>query len=260
MTRPHVAVVRSGADRNASGMFSEFASVIGALDEFERGTYAGVRVTFDAGLYYDPAVGSNWWDYYFAPIAVGDQHATARSVGQALHDRFANRVESELTRSRAAALVARYVHVQPSAQTIIDQFVNKYWRAHVVGVHYRGTDKFVDAPRVPYDIVARHIEHHLAEAGPDARIFVATDEAAFVDHMEHSFPGRILKRDMFRSQDGRPIDVVNADSNHVKGLHAVVDCLLLARTHVLIRTASNLGLAATFFNPVQPVLLLNPER
>ena len=98
------------------------------------------------------------------------------------------------------------------------------------------------------------------EAGPDARIFVATDEAAFVDHMEHSFPGRILKRDMFRSQDGRPIDVVNADSNHVKGLHAVVDCLLLARTHVLIRTASNLGLAATFFNPVQPVLLLNPER
>ena len=65
---------------------------------------------------------------------------------------------------------------------------------------------------------------------------------------------------MFRSVDGRPIDVVNTDGNHQKGLDAVVDCLLLSRTHAMIRTASNLSLCSTLFNPQLPDTLLNRER
>ena len=45
-----------------------------------------------------------------------------------------------------------------------------------------------------------------------------------------------------------------------EGLDAVVDCLLLSRAHTLIRTASNLSLCSTLFNPSLPDRLLNPER
>ena len=69
-----------------------------------------------------------------------------------------------------------------------------------------------------------------------------------------------LQLDGRRSIDGRPIDVENADGNYQKGLDAVVDCLLLSRAHTLIRTASNLSLCSTLFNPSLPDRLLNPER
>ncbi len=125
-------------------------------------------------------------------------------------------------------------------------------------MHYRGTDKFVDARRVPYGEMEREVRSRLRPDG-ESRIFVATDEAAFVTYMRERFPGLVAARDMFRSLDGSPIDIINDDTNHRKGLDAVVDCLLLSRTHTLVRTASNLGLFATLFNPRLPVTLLNPE-
>ena len=78
--------------------------------------------------------------------------------------------------------------------------------------------------------------------------------------MRDLHPGALLFRDMFRSSDGRPIDVVNEDRNHKKGVDAVIDCILLSRCQVLIRTSSNLSLCSTLFAPEMPVILLNRKR
>jgi hypothetical protein len=145
---------------------------------------------------------------------------------------------------------------------MVDAYVGEHWTdAFVVGVHYRGTDKAEDAPRVPYQEVEAVVRDRMSRAGAGrGRIFLATDEQAFIDYMRQRFGDQLLYREMFRSVDGRPIDVVNPDSNHQKGLDAVLDCLLLSRTHSLIRTASNLSLCSTFFNKQLPDALLNPER
>jgi hypothetical protein len=256
-----IAVLEAGDGRYASGLFSEAASVVGLLDDYERNRerYRGVRVAFGAGLYYERAVGDNWWEYYFEPVSVGAADGPARRVNHHFHDFCAHRTERGLSRERAADLVHRYVRVVPAVRALIDEYAARHWSPHVIGVHYRGTDKSVDARRVPYDEVGDEVGARLHGSG-ESRIFVATDEDAFVTFMRERFPGRILARDMFRSTDGRPIDVVNGDGNHQKGLDAVIDCLLLSRTQTLIRTASNLGLFATFFNPGLPVALLNPER
>lgn len=165
-----------------------------------------------------------------------------------------------MPRERASALVARYVRLAPAVQRLVDAVITAEWAPSVIGVHYRGTDKAVDARRVPYDEVAASVSSHLMTIDPGGKVFVATDEGAFVDFMRARFPGRVIARAMFRSVDGRPIDVVNADGNYQKGLDAVVDCVLLSRTQFLVRTASNLSLCATFFNPSLPTLLLNQER
>lgn len=254
---------RSGADE--SGLFSEFAAVVGLLDHYERyrHLYAGVRVQFGHGLYFDAAVGPNWWDYYFAPIDIRDRpEARARAINPHFHDLCANRVERTMSRARGAALVQRHVTVRQSVSAIVDAFSDRYWRGHhVIGVHYRGTDKSDDARRVPYEEVESVVHEAMRRAGTDrCRVFLATDEQAVVDFMGARFPAELCYREMFRSIDGRPIDVVNADGNHQKGLDAVVDCLLLSRSHTLIRTASNLSLCSTLFNPHLPDMLLNPER
>lgn len=254
-----VAVVNSGGGRFASGLFSEFASVLGFLDHYDRrrDEYAGVAVEFRDGLYLDPAVGPNWWNYYFRPIAIGGA-APIRPIGHAYHDLCARRVEAGMSRDRAAELIAKFIAPSAPVEEQIGDFISSHWSSDVIGVHYRGTDKSVDAPRIAYDDVAAVVQQQLA---PDSgKVFVATDEQGFVDYMAQRFPGRVLCRPMFRSRDGQPIDIVNSDGNYQKGLDAVVDCLLLSKTRALIRTASNLSLCATFFNPGLPNVLLNPER
>ena len=117
-----------------------------------------------------------------------------------------------------------------------------------------------DAPRLAYADVAEVIDSALSDQPPSCRIFLATDETAFVEFMSQRFGDRLTYRQMFRSSDGKPIDRVNSDGNYQKGVDAVVDCLLLSRTNYLIRTASNLSMFSTFFNPQMPERLLNPER
>lgn len=262
---PEIAVLESRGGRHASGFFSEFAAVVGMLDHYHRWRprYAGIRINFGEGLYYDAAVGPNWWQYYFETIDEGGgSGAPVRVVSPHYHDWCAHRVERRLPREAAAALIDRYIRVRPGIRQLVDRFVREQWLDRfVIGVHYRGTDKAEDAPRVPYERVDTAVREAIGRAGTaDWQLFVATDEQAFLDFMRSRFAGRLLFREMFRSVDGRPIDVVNPDGNYKKGEDALVDCLLLARTHHLIRTASNLSLCSTLFNAGLPATLLNRER
>ena len=262
---PEVAVLECRGGPDVSGLFSEFAAVVGLLDHYERWRhlYAGVKVDFPHGLYFDAEVGANWWDYYFAPIDIRDRpEARARTINPHYHDLCANRVERTMPRITGAALVQRYVVAKPAIHGLVDAFVGAHWTDHyVIGVHYRGTDKSDDARRVPYEEVESVVRDAMRGARTArCRVFLATDEQAFVDFMRARFPAQLCYREIFRSIDGRPIDVENADGNYQKGLDAVVDCLLLSRAHTLIRTASNLSLCSTLFNPSLPDRLLNPER
>jgi hypothetical protein len=257
---PEIAVLECRRGADVSGLFSEVAAVIGFLEHYQRWRhcYAGVRVRFEDGLYLDPRIGPDWWRYYFEPIDLGS--GSERVVDPHFHDHCAHRVERSLPRDAAVALVAQYVSIKPDIRAIGEAFAASHWHgAQVIGVHYRGTDKWEDARRVPYDEMAGVVRDAMRGREP-CRIFVATDEAGFVDYMTQQFGDRVTSREMFRSRDGRPIDVFNGDGNYQKGLDAVVDCWLLSRTSTLIRTASNLSLCATFFNPRLPDRLLNPER
>lgn len=249
----------------APGLFSAFATVLGLLDHYDnwRGRYAGIRVDFGTeGLYYDASAGKNWWQYYFEPVdRETELNAPKTIIGEDEHFYFARRVEAAMSRQRGYALIDRYI--QPRAH--IREKVDTYARANfdgafVIGIHYRGTDKFEDAPRVPYERV-RATVLDVINAGCPARykLFVATDEQAFLDYMLNLFPGKLHCLEMYRSIDGKPIDVIPGD-NRKKGEDAVADCLLLSRCDYLVRTASNLGLCATLFNPHMPVMLLNRER
>ena len=112
----------------------------------------------------------------------------------------------------------------------------------------------------PIDSVAAVVRDALPAAGATPwKIFVATDEQACLDYMLGAFPGQVLYRPMRRAVDGRPIHKTPGDGFR-KGEDAVIDCLLLARCAQLIRTDSDLGLFATFFNPALPVTLLNTVR
>ena len=262
-SRKELLVVRNAAYN--PGLFAAFATVLGLLEHYDnwRDLYAGIKVDFGArGLYYDPSAGENWWDYYFEPFdAAPAGHARMHVISDDEQIRFAKRVERSMPRQRGYRLIQQYIRPRPQVREKVDAYVRAHFEGDfVIGVHYRGTDKLEDAPRVPYESVRAAILDAIGAAGPRPfRLFVATDEQAFVDFMRERFPDGLHCLEMQRSVDGSPIDVLQGD-NVKKGEAALLDCLLLSRCDRLVRTASNLSLCSALFNPDMPVVVLNRER
>lgn len=258
-----VLVMNCREESELDGFYSHFTAVLGLLEQFERWrvAIAGVRVDFeDRGLYYDPARGSNSWEYHVQPVEIRcDAKAVERRIGSRERDRRTREGE-RMPRKRAADLVARYIHVKPHIREKVDAFAFAHFSDfHVIGVHYRGTDKWLEAPRVPYGDVCTAVRAAIRAAPTErCRLFVASDEQAFVECMEGAFPGKVVSWETRRSRDGEPIDFI-MDNNFKKGEDVLVDCLLLSRCDHLIRTSSSLSLCSTYFNPALPVVLLNQE-
>ena len=251
---------RGGSD--AIGLFSEFATVLGLLEHYEQwaSQYAGLRVDFTQGLYSDARFGANWWDYYFEPIRIGSSDDAVISVISPFQgDLFTFRGE-RLSRNRGFEIIERYIRPKPHISDKVETYVREIFQdAFVIGIHYRGTDKYQEAPVVPYERVREAVLEAIRAAMPVRyKLFLATDEQAFLDYMLAEFPGVLTYRTMFRSIDGNPTHWIDK-SNHDKGEDAVIDCILLSRVNVLIRTASNLSLCSTYINSNVPEIALSRE-
>ncbi len=261
LARKRVMLMNCAEGREGDGFYAQFSVILGLLEHCERwkGVIAGVKVDFgDWDLYFDASAGNNSWEYFFQPIDFRrESGAVERVVDREQGQRFAVRGETML-RTTAFGLISRHIRVRPHIQEKIDAFARANFRGFdVIGVHYRGTDKWEEARRVPYEEVRSAIrEAIIAREAGAFRLFVASDEQAFVEYMERSFPGRVISWETRRSLDGEPIDFV-FDDNYKKGEDAVIDCLLLSRCHHLIRTSSTLSLCSTYFNPKIPVVVLN---
>src|SRR5690606_18766319 len=133
-----------------------------------------------------------------------------------------------LTRKAAAALVRKYIKVKPYVQDRVDQIVYSLFDGiFTIGVHYRGTDKKEEAPRVSYKTVFKKIKKQIAHLS-SYQIFVATDEEAFLQAIQKEFPNKVLALDAYRSQGDVGVHFQMCNRYEI-GLEALMDALLLSR-------------------------------
>jgi hypothetical protein len=241
------------------GFFSCLATVIAAIDAYERGHYSGVSVDFNGGTYLDAAHGSNWWNYCFEPLQVGHRDDEVQVLSREDSDRLAWRGIAFDPRY-AHGILRRHVRVRPDIVDTVAGYASPLSGAFVIGVHYGGTDKAVEVPPVPFDTVlsrALREKQDAARAHPARRVrfVVASDEHRFLSAARAHLGDDLVVSDAIRSHDGRPVHAWSKTSKLAEG--ALVDCLLLARADVVIRTSSNLSLFASFFNPAMTVIRLN---
>ncbi len=245
------------------GMFAVFLITLGVLDFFEKGHYGGIWVNLNSGFYYEPSVGINWWEYFFEPLAIVPKNpwipyyiSVEETVG------FGFNTLINMPRQRANELIQKYVHIKPYILHEVDQFIaEQFTNSYVIGVHYRGTDKVaLEVNRLSFESMAEAIQETIQTIPIDQqnnyRIFIATDEQAFLDYITQRFSCPVVYTNAFRSSNGLAVHSQTSDSNYQKGKEALIDCLLLSRCNFLIRTESNLSRAAEFFNPSLPVRFL----
>lgn len=213
--------------------------------------------------------GDNWLAYYFdgpaisaegtdwmAGLDVKVSHvSTIRQLG------FRVNYGEQMTLDRANHLFKENLFLKEEVRTYIDRFVEgNFATKRVVGVHFRGTDKSLEASPVSFDHVARTVNEYLHNRPETTAIFVASDEGSFIDKMCRNFDGVevICHPDSLRSSDGSAIHTQQREGdNYLKGRDALVNCLLLSRCDTLIRTASFLSGWSSVFNPSLPVIMLN---
>ncbi|MDN3506146.1 MAG: nodulation protein NodZ [Simkaniaceae bacterium] len=242
------------------GMFSVFSYVAGVLYEYDTNGYAGIEVNFENfGLYFDANYGSNWWEYYCEPIRIGNKNqAQLKEFDLKEYESYAYFLQRELDRHQVNELIQKYIRIKKPIQNKIDNFVHSNFDGqHIIGVHYRGTDKVIEAPRVTYDEMLSCVKDYISKGNfREYKIFVASDEIQFVDFMRKAFPGTVVTYSSQYSMDGKPLHR-NSTNNFLQGEEALIDCLLLSRGDVLIRTSSNLSLWSTYFNPFLLSIELN---
>lgn len=246
------------------GMFSVLGYVVGVMHEYEKNPYSGVEVDFENyGLYYDLGYGPNWWSYYFEPIRIGSSkgaYIKRFNIDEFSHYSFLS--EYGLSREKNHDLIQKYVHIRPEIQKKIDQFVQDRFNGHhIIGIHYRGTDKTLEAPFVPYQRVIDCVNNYITENQlQNYKIFIASDEQEVIYQLLSVYgEDRVIGYSTMRSSNGAALHF-NLTNQRLHGEEALIDCVLLSKSNLLIRTSSNLSRWSTYFNPAIPVIELNQRN
>lgn len=245
--------------RPNAGMFSILFDVLSLTKQYEKGHFNGIEVDFkEEGLYYSPEKGPNWFNYYYDSIQIGDKRNIKHICGDAPFAPSYD-IEFHTTRHEANVLIDKYLHVKQDILAEVAEFFERHFFGNfVISVHYRGTDKITEAPEVPFSVIQDKIVQTIIAMGyANYKIFIATDEKAFIDYMMDAFGDKIcFNEKAIRSINGEPLHF-SAHNRYKLGRDAMIDAILLSRGDVLMRTSSNLSLWSTFLNPDMPVYELN---
>ncbi len=251
------------ARRDNPGFFSLFNSIIGALDYCEQQN-GYLTIDFeDNGWYYDEHHGPNWWEYYFeSPYDEQNKNDSGQCIKLKAWQKIAFTLEAQfqMPRDRAHALIKKYINIKPHITKKIDIFYYEHMKNfHVIGVHYRGTDKHLEAPKVSYEkmfeIVHREFLSHSIMR--PTKIFVATDDQRFMQFMKERYGHFVCGINAMRSVDHKAVHVEKKGSNYKKGEDALIDCVLLSKCDLLIKMSSNLSDTSQMFNPKMQVIHAN---
>jgi Nodulation protein Z (NodZ) len=215
-------------------------------------------------VYLDHERGPNWFDYYFdlPGPTISDQVKRRVRYTKILRDYLdlGPPIAPRMSIDEGARTVRKYLRPKPHINAMVDDF----WRTlsvdgPVVGVHFRGTDKTTEAPRVSWGYSLNVLEDYLRKHQAIRAVFVASDELAFIDFIKKSVKSLPVYShdDHYRSKGNRPVHTAIEGGGYEKGEDALVNALLLAKCSTLIRTTSFLSAWASLFNPDLKVILLN---
>lgn len=245
------------------GFFSIVNSIFGALNEYEKGELNGLHVNLTRGIYHDPNIGPNFWEYFFEPIALGKSSIQRSLTTDELRD-YGMWTFYNLDRNEGYRLIEEYMHLKPNIKDEICKLqTDLFGEDYVIGVHYRGTDKVIqEASRIEYYTVLEKIKEVISQIPPNFqnnyRVFVATDEQPFLEYLKASLACPVVYLEAVRV-GSEPWGIHyrgNYESPYQKGREALFDAMLLAESHFLIRTVSNLSFFSERKNPNLPVILL----
>ncbi len=254
------------------GFFANLTAILQIL-AFCKDTGREPMIWMTSSLYTDATPGTDWFGDFFERIPANNHRITSSWSEQCkpckiqgldelgFPRKFVRDYYRNISLKSAKSLFNEYFRIKPEIQAIVDRFCDRHFsRRHVLGIHYRGTDKTKEAEAISFDKCISTIDKFLQRNPEFDCLFLTSDQQDFIDHISNKYPSLHVcaHEDTQRSTDGMAIHMnQQSGGNHAKGVEALVNCLTLARCDALMRTTSLLSAWASVFNPAIPVILLN---
>jgi hypothetical protein len=228
------------------GFGATLSNVVVVLDHLER--FEGFRgVCSSNPLYLDRRISENMLDLYFDRVKTGGDEGCATIQFRNRYDISLRLLGQSLTIARAHELFNLHFRVKPEFMEEAEAFHSAHL-GNAIGVHYRGSDKRLEATAVDWNDLTRMVDECLDLTGSDD-VFLATDEPAFMDHMRQRYGSRVKALECRHwSRDGVGAHFVG-DGALEKGREALLTILLLSMCKLCIRGASHLSAWAKIMNP-----------
>ena len=194
-----------------------------------------------------------------------------RIAGQALPIPYLHDDPDRELRDKASRIIASFIRPREYVADKVEVFFDRYMAgSELIGVHVRGTDAISPEEQRDYrrgslslqryaDAIRRLLERH-----NKAKIFVATDDEASLDHLREQFGKSVIAYDSIRHVGGAPAGkgplgcimpaYVAADRSRAarNGEEAVIEHLLLSRCNHLVHNGSSLARTVLLKEPSLP--------
>jgi hypothetical protein len=227
----------------------------GVLTNAARALFAARAMDVDVALRftspnYAPSWGSrDWLECYFTRLG-------SQPDGRPTCDAHNVPISRPPDISEWGALVWNALRIRDDIVAAADAVADGTFAA----VHFRGSDKMLEARRVRAEAVLHAVEEEMRRDGIE-RLFVASDEPGFVQAARASFGERAfaLPVEAVASADGRPPHFSSV-AGETKAREALATMLILARAKLLVKTESLLSDWATTLASDQRVVRLVASR
>lgn len=249
-------------DSRYSDLFATVEAVSHFLLYYEKGYCAGVEVDLQLSSLYGQ---SNWWAHFFEPICTGNfEDSLAIPTMIAYNYVIAPSIQDICKRERYHKVIKKYIRVTPSFKQKAQAFFDRNCKGvAAIGVHYYGYKKEMTygiqkeikkIRRVPYEHMTQEVRDYIKDSKMhDYKIFVSTNEQAFLDQMRLLFPNRIIHLPGRTSQDQKQRNLFRAEQD-------LIECLLLSKCNILIHTPTPVGIWASRFNPSLSLILVDGHK
>lgn len=258
------------ATRPGCGLWSMFFQIIGLIRYAERRDLEPVVYFNDATCWWSPNGynGSrNAWEYFFEPIGrvsamelLGTkqsslEHASVQQLQDALPDdivmsdyildNVGHYDHTEAQRQEYASIVERRIRVKSQVLAKLDPTLVEALTRGATAVHYRGTDKFCESPRPSVHEYYDALQHRV---DPSHKLFVATDDAPFLEWMIGTYGDRVLYTQAARSHDQVPLHI-GPHRGPRQAEECLLDVLFMAKCQHLVHGNSSVTNGVLVFNP-----------
>lgn len=173
----------------------------------------------------------------------------------------------QMTFHEASGLVREFFGLVPALQRIVDEQLARVPGGQFdLSVHYRATDKALEAPLVEFSKVIAAATQALAlqparDGASATAIFLATDSAEFRGAFLAAFPdAQVFTYELAADADFSRGRHFSSMSPHDKAQEALVNMHLLASSRICVRGASFMSAVSAFLNPGLRTVTLNADH
>lgn len=149
--------------------------------------------------------------------------------------------------------------IKDEVLSVVEKFTEEEFKnSKVLGIHFRGTDKIGEAPRVQNDRLINEINFRLSLENYN-KVFISSDESKVIDLVKSRIQNIdiIYRNDILRSNDGEQFHRDIKNSMELVNFEALCNILILSKTSFLLKSSSIMSDCCFIFNPNLNYNILN---